>query len=156
MNPINRLHTYAIFFQDPTNEYHQRIMNLSQVQLIIKNSELTTDIPSNLANQFINIRPWFLREALSLCLTPTSITRKAYMGFTHLINTFMDKGVLIKKSMFNKNEFEKWSCLLRDHLLMNEEYFNTMDNDEKKNYMMIWEVYADLHPEDERILEINP
>jgi hypothetical protein len=156
MNPINRLHTHAMFIQTPQNSFKERMSHITSIHSIISKSEISNDIPSNIANQFISTRPWFLREVLTLCLTPDGIEHKAYIGFTNFINTFMDKGVLIKQSFFLKNDFEKWSQLLKEYLLCNENKFNTdMEQNEKKQFMMIWEVYADLHPNDERILLIN-
>ena len=156
MNPINRLHTHAIFLQDSKYSFKERMKHISSIHSIISKSDISDDITNNIANQFISARPWFLREVLTLCLTPDGIERKAYIGFTNFINTFMDKGVLIKNSMFLQKDFEKWSLLLKEYLLCNENKFNTdMEQNEKKQFMMIWEVYADLHPNDERILLIN-
>lgn len=155
MNPLNAIHQHAVIFQTPGINREIRANRVAAIKTIIDNSEQGENVNENLANQFIDARPWFLRELLSFS-TDTLVSPDAWCGFAHFLNSLMDKGVVIRHTMFDGADLEKWRNIMKNYIINHAPAFNTSTNEQKRKIMLLWEVYCDIFDEDEEVRMLFP
>jgi hypothetical protein len=108
---------------------------------------------ANIVTELLAKYPTFINHMADFIMrTPISIEKKAYVGLSFIIQTLLDKGVQKEQLILSPNH--DFKLALRHHLqqITSYEEFQELTNEDKKKFVTIWEVYADLYPEEEDIV----
>jgi hypothetical protein len=102
---------------------------------------------SIVSNTFSKYPTFASRMADFVMSSPSIVEKRGHLGLAFVFQSLMDKGVQKDHLILPPNH--SFKCALRHYLQSSKNEFENMDAENKKKFTTVWEVYADLYPEEE-------
>jgi hypothetical protein len=144
----NHIYPETVFEDEMVNDEEMNIMrHVIRFHTIVKNISYQN---ANVVRSVMSENTTFIDRVVSFIMNSEYLReKKVYIGFTFVIQSLLDKGVQKEHLILSPNHTYKLALKHYIERIKSKEEFDALSNEDKLKFTTIWEVYADLYPEEE-------